>query len=453
MRSTRSFSWYDLRDSLWYRPAIMTAVAIALSFLTIWLDHVLFRDQRVDAWYTWWLFEGGAEGARGVLTAIAGTMMTVATTAFSFTLVALQLSSSQYSPRVVRHFTGDPVNQVVIGAFVGTFVYTLLVLRVVRSESADMETFVPAISVSVALLLALACIGSLIFFFHHATRTIQGSVIIDRTTSHARDVIAGLRSRYSEGDWRFPDAPVTRPPGLKPVGVVRSRDAGYVQDVMHDRLIALAETHDLLVEARSRAGDFLMAGDEQFIIWGYGEPLDIDPARTREEDTNGDLLEQFDGMMELGLERTLEWDAALGLQQIADIAVRALSPGINDPTTATICIDRSGELLVELEPISCAEAAWLDERGVLRLIQPRRKWEDLVQTALNPIRHYGAADPGVAVHVLQTLGRVAQRVPPLSHGPLVAVARDMAEASLGSATVESDHTLIREAQDHIGKRR
>lgn len=444
MRFRLSFSWYDMKDSLWYRPAIMTALAIALSFFTIWLDHILFRGERVDAWYTWWLFEGGAEGARGVLSAIAGTMMTVATTAFSFTLVALQLASSNYSPRVVRNFTGDPVNQLVIGAFVGTFVYTLLVLRVVRSESADRETFVPAISVSVALLLALVCIGSLIYFFHHATRTIQGSVVIDRTTSHARGVIEGIRSRIRDRGWRLSNTTVTRPMGLKPIGVVRGQSAGYVQDALYDRIIALAETHDLLVEIMARPGEFLMAGDDQFTIWGYGEPLEIDPSRTREEDTNGDLIEQFTGLMELGLERTLERDAAFGLQQVADIAVRALSPGINDPTTATICLDRIGELLVELEPICCVEAAWLDDRAVLRVIQPRRTWEELVHTALTPIRHFAAGDPGVAIHLIRTLGAVARRVSPDSRAPLLAIAGDMAEASLQKAIVESDRCLIRE---------
>lgn len=444
MRFRLPLSWYDVRNSMWYRPAIMTAAAIALSFITIWLDTILFRNGRADAWHTWWLFEGGAEGARGVLTAIASTMMLVATTAFSYTLVALQLSSSIYSSRVVRNFTSDPVNQIVIGAFVGTFVYTLLILRVVRSESADMETFVPAISVSVAVLLVLACIGSLIYFFHHATRTIQGAVVIDRTASRTRGVIDGLIARYRDGDWRFSDTPATRPAGLTPIGVVRGRDGGYVQDVVHDRVIALAETHDLLVEVRAKGGEFLMAGDEHFVLWGYGDPLDIDPSRTREEEDNGDLIEQFEGLVELGLERTLEWDAAFGLQQVADIAVRALSPAINDPTTATICIDRIAGLLVRLEPISCAEALFLDERSVIRVIQPRVSWEELVRTTLGPVRHFGASDPGVAVHLIRTLGRLAQRVPPDARAPLIAVAGDMAEAALQKAIVESDRCLIRE---------
>ena len=166
-------SFYDLKDSLWYRPALMTIAALILSFLTVQLDIYLFRDRKIELP---WLFQGGAEGARGVLTAISGTMMTVATTAFSVTLVALQLGSSQFSPRILRSFTGDRGNQLVLGIFIATFAYSLSVLRTVRSETDDFTGFVPTVSVTVALLLAFTAIGTLIFFFHHATRTIQASV-------------------------------------------------------------------------------------------------------------------------------------------------------------------------------------------------------------------------------------------------------------------------------------
>lgn len=445
------FSLYDIKDSLWYRPAIMTTLAIILSFATIGLDHVLFRERRVDVW---WLFEGGSEGARGVLSAIAGTMMTVATTAFSFTLVALQLSSSQYSPRIVRNFTGDRVNQLVIGAFVATFVYTLLVLRVVRSESSDLETFVPAISVSVALLLAMICMASLIFFFHHATRTIQASVIITRTTEQAQGVIDGISSRNDDHSWRLSQVPLDRPSGLQTVGVVRGEEKGYVQDVIHDRVQELATSHNLLVEVNARPGDFLLAGDPHFTLWSYGEQSKEGHSEATEddapeEDENGDVIDQFRGLMELGLEQTLERDALYGLQQMADIAMRALSPGVNDPTTAIMCIDRMGELLVELEPISCVEMAHLGDDAVLRVIQPQVSWDEYVRTAFLQVRHYGAGDPVVATHILSTVGRTMRRVPPRSREPLVTVVHDMAQVALASSDVESDRQMIREERDRV----
>lgn len=439
------FSWFEIRNSLWYRPAIMTTIAILLSFLTVWLDHVLFRKRDVEAW---WLFEGGAEGARGVLTAIAGTMMAVATTAFSFTLVALQLSSSQYSPRVVRNFTGDRSNQLVIGAFVSTFVYTLLVLRVVRSESADLETFVPAVSVSVALLLAMLCIGSLIFFFHHATRTIQASVIIWRAAEQTHRVIESTSSRNGKEHWHLLEEPIERPSGLKPVGVVRGEESGYLQDVALEDVLELATSYNLLVEINARPGDFLLSSDPLCTLWSYGDPKD-DPTEQKAEEGNVHLLDRFDGVSELGLERTLERDALYGLQQVVDIALRAISPAVNDPTTANICIDHIGELLVSLEPIACQEAAQLDDEAVLRVIQPQIPWKDYVETAFVQIRHYGAGDVMVAVHILRTIRRIVSHVRPQSRTSLIEVAEDVVHAAMKVLEIERDRQMLREEMDRL----
>ena len=441
------FSFFDIRSSLWYRPAIMTVIAILMSFLTIWLDHTLFREERIQAW---WLFEGGAEGARGVLSAIASTTMTVATTAFSFTLVALQLSSSQYSPRIVRNFTGDRSNQLVIGIFVSTFVYSLLVLRVVRSEYGDRDRFVPAISVTVALLLAMVCIAALIYFFHHATRTIQASVIITRTTEQASTVIGGARERLvDDGSCRLSATPFPRPPGLRPVGIVRGPNSGYVQKIIHDRLVSLATEHNLLVEVNARPGSFLLPDDPRLTIWAYPEPSAVD-RRDDEEEENGTLVDAFDQLVEIGLERTLEADIIFGLQQVADIALRALSPGVNDPNTAIDSLDRIGELLVRMEPTNGAESARLDDAGVMRVLHPEVTWDEMVNAAFMQLRHYSAGDMGAAVAVIRMAGRLRAHVRPASRPALETVARDMAQAALGTLEIETDRDLIRRELDALG---
>ncbi|MBA2468951.1 MAG: DUF2254 domain-containing protein, partial [Chloroflexia bacterium] len=166
--------WFDLQYTLWFVPSLMTLTAVVLAFVMLRLDREALAEEEI---HRWWFFEAGAEGARGVLSTIAGTMITVATTAFSITIVALQLGSSQFSPRILRGFTRDRGNQLVLGIFIATFAYTVLVLRSIRSESADFEVFVPSASVSLAILLAFAAIGSLIYFFHHAARAIQASVV------------------------------------------------------------------------------------------------------------------------------------------------------------------------------------------------------------------------------------------------------------------------------------
>lgn len=443
------FSWFEIRDSLWYRPAIMTVFAIILSFFTIWLDHRLFQQQNVQAW---WLFEGGSEGARGVLTAISGTTMTVATTAFSFTLVALQLSSSQYSPRIVRNFTGDRTNQLVIGIFVSTFVYSLLVLRVVRSEYGDRDRFVPAISVSVAVTLAMISIGALIFFFHHATRTIQASVLITRTTDQAMSVIVDARKRLLEDDsWILSETAFPRPPGLRPVGMVRSKESGYVQKLHHDEMFRIASHHNLLVEVHAHPGDFLFPSDRRFTLWAYPEESEADRRDREEEDEagvdeqeeNGSLSSSFQHLMDIGLERTLEADVVFGLEQVSDIALRALSPGINDPNTAISSLDRIGELLILMEATSGTESARIGSDGVMRILHPELTWDEMIQAAFMQLRHYAAGDIGATLSIIRMAGRLRSHVRPRSQPALETVARDMAEAALNQLKIETDRQLIR----------
>ncbi len=444
MRIRLPFSWFDIRDSLWYWPSIMTIAAIVLSFITIWLDHTLFKEQRIQAW---WLFEGGAEGARGVLSAIASTTMAVATTAFSFTLVALQLSSSQYSPRIVRNFTGDRSNQLVIGIFVSTFVYSLLVLRVVRSEFGDRDRFVPAISVTFAVFLAMISIGALIYFFHHATRTIQASVIISRTTEQASKVIGEAAERLVGNEaWRLSPVPFQRPPRLRPVGIVRDRDSGYVQRIQYENLAALSRRHNLLIEVNARPGDFLLSNDARLTLWAYPEQSDVEREEMKEEqpdEEDGDLLSACQHLVEIGLERTLEADVIFGMQQVSDIALRALSPGVNDPNTAIVSLDRIGELLLLMEPTSGSESARIDEDGVMRLIQPEVSWEAMVRDAFMQLRHYASSDIGATVAVICMAGRLRAHVRPASRPALEIVAQNMAQAALGDLEIESDRQLIR----------
>lgn len=443
MRIRVPFSWFDIRDSLWYRPAIMTVIAIILSFITIWLDHTLFREQRIQAW---WLFEGGAEGARGVLSAIASTTMAVATTAFSFTLVALQLSSSQYSPRIVRNFTGDRSNQLVIGIFVSTFVYSLLILRVVRSEYGDRDRFVPAISVTVAVTLAMISIAALIYFFHHATRTIQASVIITRTTDQASKVIEVAVDRLVGSEhWRLSPEPFPRPPGLRPVGIVRGANSGYVQRIQHEHLAGLAREHNLLIEVNARPGDFLLPNDPRLTLWAYPGQSDTEREEMREEqpdEEDGDLLPACEGAVEMGLERTLEADVVFGMQQVSDIALRALSPGVNDPNTAIVSLDRIGELLLLMEPTSGSESAWIDEDGVMRVIHPEVSWDDMVRGAFMQLRHYAAGDIGATLALIGMAGRLRAHVRPASCPALETAAQNMAQAALGQLGIESDRQLI-----------
>jgi uncharacterized membrane protein len=180
--------WSGIIDSLWFLPAVMTAAGGALALVLVRLDASVVGP--LESSDLGWLFTGGAAGARGVLAAISGSLITVTGVVFSVTIVALQLASSQFTPRVLRQFMSDRANQLVLGVFIGTFTYSLLVQRTVRAVLEEGGTaFVPSVSVTVAVILALVSIGFLIFFIDHAARSIQADVILQRVTHDTLDAI------------------------------------------------------------------------------------------------------------------------------------------------------------------------------------------------------------------------------------------------------------------------
>ena len=191
MRTRLGSWWLALKGSLWFVPAVCTTLAVAFALGLVRLDQELLLGRGADS--RWWLLGGGAEGTRGVLAAIAGTMITVTGVVFSITIVALQLASSQFTPRVLRTFTGDRGNQLVLGVFIATFTYALLVLRTVREASEGRPPFVPAASVTLAIALAGVSIGFLIYYINHAASSIRASVVIDRV---ARDTLGLIDELY-----------------------------------------------------------------------------------------------------------------------------------------------------------------------------------------------------------------------------------------------------------------
>lgn len=436
-----SYFYYDIKDSLWFRPALMTLGAIALAFVSLVLDHRILDGANL---HTWWLFEGGATGARGVLVAIAGTMMTVVTMAFSFTMVALQLGSSQYSPRILRNFTGDRGNQVVLGVFIGTFVYCLLVLRSVRSDAEDMASFIPSLSVSIAIVLALLCIASLIYFLHHATRTIQASVILHTTANDTRRLIGEHLERVA-------DAPMsglvrTLSQRLPVVAEVTSNRSGYIRGVDASRLKHLAISRGLLLTVHPRVGDHLFTGTPIATVQRYVDVRRQDDADDDEEGVLGRLEDMIEKMMEsepepdpsgddaepdmpeeiehiygevraaftLGLERTLNEDALFGFQQLTDIGLRAMSAAINDPTTAMLCLDQIGECLIRVRGTDERPTVAVDDDDAPRVIYPPVAFTQFMRISVQHIRHHSAADPFVCAHlarVLEAVWRMTKELP------------------------------------------
>ena len=391
--------WTRVRDSLWFVPALLTVAYAALAFGTVSLDRAGLLANAADGR---WLFGGTASGARGVLTAIASGYITVTGVVFSVTIVALQLASTQFTPRILRNFTADRANQVVLGVFIGTFTYSLLVLRVIRAQedapaggAAPAEAFVPNLSVTVSLALAVVGIGFLIFFIDHAARSVQASVIIDRVTGTTLDTL----------DRRLPST-VGAPAAESPTDVtprahgsiVEARKSGYIEGVDADALTRLLRHDKLTVRMERDVGDFVLPGTTLAVVWPAGL-------------ADGDVAETIRKAFILGPQRTPHLDVELGLIELVDIAVKALSPGINDPTTATLCVDRIVEVLVEYGRRDPPARVRRDPDGHGILILPRLEFDHLVELGFTQIRHYGSGDARFCATLLHRLEHLGTLLP------------------------------------------
>ncbi len=430
MRARIETWWFAITQSLWFVPTLMTGGAVVLAIITPWIDQAVLGDSRSDIG---WLFGGGTEGARGVLQAISGTMITVTALVFSLTVVALQLASSQLSPRILHTFMTDRATQVVMGSFIGTFTYALLVLRVVRAPLEETGGFVPSLSVTVAIGLAVGCVGLLNFFVNHVTNAMRASVVINRAASAARSLIDQIYpDDVDEATER--DSPVAIP--FQPAAVVRAEGSGYLQRVDIDALGRLAEQDELMIRPEPEVGSFVLPGAILATVW---------PAEAVDDDVDRAIR----GAFGLGVERTLQADVAFGLQQLSDIAVKALSPGINDPTTARICIDRLSELLVLLGGRAPADTVLRGEDGQVLVVLSPPGFADLVNEAFGEIRHYGSNDPVVATYMVAMLGRIAELVPAERRQPLVEQAELLLRSMRSNPMEAPERAEVERAADWI----
>lgn len=329
------------------------------------------------------LFGAGAEGSRGMLSAIATSMITVAGVTFSITIAALSQASSQYSPLILRNFMRDRPNQVVLGTFGGIFVYCLIVLRSIRSDDGS---FVPTIAVTFALVHALVGIGLLLFFIHHIASVLQASSILDvvsRSTQHAIDRLfpETVGEEADDGVVPLAKAEIWHP--LFP------SSTGYVQVVHADELIRLAIETDSIIRMEAGVGDFALQPIPIVSVHFNGA---VDEA----------MLEKLPGLFVIGDYRTIEQDAEFGIRQIVDMAVKSLSPAINDPTTACSCLDHIGGIMVRLAARRLTSPARYAE-GRLRLITRGPNFEAFARLAFEQIRQNMGSDTMVIARLIETI--------------------------------------------------
>lgn len=373
--------WAQIWDSLWFIPAAGALGGVLLAAATLAFP---IAEKLEGSWIYPILFSGEVGSARAVLSTIAGSLITVTGVVFSVTIVTLQLASGQFTPRVIRGFIADRTNQTVLAVFVGTFTYTLLVLGGLGSPGQG-DKGVPVIAVTLSLVLLLVSVGALILFINRSGQSLQVSSILRREAEQAlgreeRLFPAGVGVGMEDSDFR--------PPATE-AALVRARGPGYVQAVHGGGLLELAEERDLLVEMRVSVGEFVFAEKVVLKVWPH-------------ERVDDELRGLLHGLLLIGAERSPQQDVEFSIGVVADIAVKALSPGINDPTTALLAIDRLTEMLAALAGTEEA-AVRADATGAVRLVARRPTFERLAGVAFDQIRLHGAGNPAIAKKILDCM--------------------------------------------------
>lgn len=382
--------WDSLHSSYWFIPTLMAVGSIILAFAMLTLD----RTGRTPNW--WWIYTGGTDGARSLLSSVAGSMVSVVATAFSITIVALQLASSNFGPRLLRNFMQDTGNQIVLGTFIATFIYCLLVLRTIHGEGDGYSFFVPQLSVTVGTALAIASIGVLIYFIHHASTIIQASHVITQVSSDLDKTIDRLfpekiGQSAAQKPWEVGEIPANFEAEASPV---KAAADGYLQAIDDDELMKITRKYNLLVRVKTRPGKFIIKGSDLALVLP-GERVDRE------------LTQLINDAFLLGKERTEYQDAEFPINQLVEIALRAISPAVNDPFTAIRCIDRLSAGLSRIAQRDFPSPYRYDGEHHLRVIVEVATFEGLVNSAFNQIRQYGYTDVAVTIRLLEAIARIA----------------------------------------------
>lgn len=382
--------WDTLHSSYWFIPSIMAILTTALAFIMLMLD----RTGKASISY-WWSYTGGADGARSVLGAVAGSMISVAATAFSITIVALQLAASNFGPRLLRNFMQDTGNQVVLGTFISTFIYCLLILRTIHGEGDGYSEFVPQISVTCGILLAIISIGVLIYFIDHASTIIQASHIIENVSDDLDKAIDRLFPQKIGRSIPLGQEVAEIPDNFDLVASpVKVNQNGYIQAIDDEELMKIARKNNLLLRVESRPGKFIVKDSHLVMVF---------PGKF----VNKKLTKQINDCFILGKERSEQQDIEFPIDQLVEIALRALSPGINDPFTAIRCVDRLGAGLSRLAQKDFPSPYRYDEDHKLRAIAFGVTFEGLVDSAFNGIRQYARSDTSVTIRLLEAIANIA----------------------------------------------
>jgi uncharacterized membrane protein len=377
---------YSLRGGFLIRPL---AIALVLGVVGATLSAAEETVPSISDFIPGVLFPSHQDAtvAQLILSSIATSIMTVVSIVFAILLMTLTLASTQFSPRILISFVRDRTTQWTLGVFLGTFSYCMAALPAARSMP---HPFAPVVTVTGAMMLALICVGWLIYFINHISQSISVNHIVDRIARETEEVIGDLMPE-KRGLYAVATHHETPPPQD---GAILSRQSGYIRYIDIKRLVALAQTYRIYVHIERRVGQFIPSG----LPLAHVAKADRIPP---------EYADHFVTAFDIGPTRTLQQDVEFGMIQIVDIALRAMSPAVNDPSTAISCIDQLSRIMI----------AWIGRRPpvshyyapphVPRLYVPWMTFDGLLDTAFEQIRHYAAADAAVSLRLIRALADIA----------------------------------------------
>jgi uncharacterized membrane protein len=410
-----------LGGTYWFVPSAMVVIVAAVALVLPWVD----RHTGPVITMPGWVYGGDPQGARSLLSTIAGSMITVAALTFSITIVALTTASQQFGPQLLRNFIRDRGYQVVLGTFLAAFTYCLLVLLAVEEEAP-----IPRISLQVAVVLAVAGVGMLVYFIHHVTFSLRAENVVAST---GRELKLAIDRLYPERDGSGPkkrrengrSLPEDFPSGARSVPPAHS---GYIQSIDYERLVDLAKDNRIIIRLEHRVSHFVTEEGVLFQVW---------PDSALDEDVLKDLGECF----VLGPQRPLAPDAESAIEELVALSLRALSPSINDPDTAILCIDQLADALARAAERDIPPAL-LPSEGDVSVVTYPLTFVHMVDLAISRIREYGRGSVPITVRLLESIAAVGTHVQSESARAALLRQADMLKRSSDEAIPEPEDRRV-----------
>ncbi|WP_416306176.1 DUF2254 domain-containing protein [Neptunicella sp. SCSIO 80796] len=423
-----------IKTSFWFIPSLLVVSALVAAVLFICIDRFSGLNQ-LDALHQ--VYQIKPDAARELLTTIAASMMTVVSIAFSITIVALTLASSQFGPRLIRNFMNDSGTQIVLGLFIANFVYCLSIVRAIDAF-ADAD-YVPGLSIVWCLFITLVSVFFLIFFIHHVAHSIQADNVIDDVYQELEQSVESLfPSSHSSSELH--NTAIDDDYGTQHFShhsEIISETSGYLQAIDFKALIKLMCEHDAVAQIKIKAGDFVVK-DMPMITLHHHEPVD------------NALTAQLRNCLTLGSKRSPIQDPEFAVHQLVEIALRALSPGINDPYSALTCVDKLTATLCLLTSKTFPQGGYLDQQGTLRLQYKSVTFSGIGNAAFDQIRQYSQTCLAISIRQLESLDKIVRQAKHAEHLDFVKRQATMIKQGLEQQQItDTDCQDYRQRLDHI----